>query len=225
MEPGLRHHRKQPDGFERNRLAAGIRPGDHNAPDLAARGKIKRHAAAAREKGVPALLQLQRLTVREDCRNRGKLRGELRLCERRVEGGHRLNVNPDFGRAAVDCGGEGVEDAANFIFLFDLEGMRFPEQPGDGRRFDEDGPSGAADADDCAGDLVFALFAHREDIAPVSDRDEAVGEQILLGTQKVVELLSDLAVDGFQLPPDIPKGGACLGEDGAVLNRTVNLFF
>ena len=55
MQPGLPHQRKQPYGFQRNRLSSGIRPGDDQQRKILPQSHRDGHYLPGIQKGMPSV--------------------------------------------------------------------------------------------------------------------------------------------------------------------------
>ncbi len=194
MQAGHPHDGEKAHGLKRDRLAACVGAGDHDHIVVFADGEGRRDDLFRVNERMPALQDADLVLLIELRPDRALLQRELAFGKDEVELRHVLGVRLELGEVLSGLRGEVFQDAGDLFFLLDREDAQLVVQLDNGLRLDEERGSARGLVVHDAGDLRLVLRPHRQAVAIVADRDQAL---LQIGGVAGVHHLRELAVDLF----------------------------
>ena len=174
MKAGLAHQRQQPDRFQRDGFAAGVRSRDDQKIERVAETDINRnHFVFVDQRMTRTSKDDPPLRVKNR-RGRVHIHRELRPRENKIEFDQIIHIPLDL--FAVDRGflRELRENFLDLACLFDLQRADVIVQTHDRHRLDENRRAGRGLIMDHAGDLRAVLGLDRKAVSPVADCNHCV---------------------------------------------------
>ena len=177
-QPGLGHQREQPEGLQRDRLPARVRPRNQHAGVVAAHGEVRRHDLAAQKWVAPAL-DHRRARILQPARSVAR-RGQVRLqfprqARLRVE-----QVQPAEGEhaplrfifASAEQPSQPLKDLADFAAFGELEFAHLVAGLDHGHRLNEHRRAARRNVVHDARERALVVRLYGDNLAPVALRQE-----------------------------------------------------
>ena len=204
MQAARRHEAEQTEGFERNRLAAGVRAGDHKGVVLAADSDVDGDRLVLVEQRMAGAEQTDAAAAFEQHR-RGRVhcKGQLRAGENEVQFGQRIVVLLDGTLVHRHLSGERGKDSFDFGLLAALKDLDLVVDLDDLLRLDKDGRAGGRGIVHESGNVAAVLGLDRDNEAAVSLGDDGFLKVLgALAGNQAIERFADAAGDAAQLAAD-----------------------
>ena len=221
MQAAGSHERQQTEGFERNRLAAGVWAGDDERVVIIADGDVDRHRLVLIQQRMTRTEQLAAAAVLDQYGRTGvHVERQLGTRKDKVQRGQRIVVLLDGALVHGHARRQFRENALDLVFLAAFEHLNLVVDFHDLLRLDEHGCTGGRGIVHQTGHIAAVLHLDRHNEAAVS-----LGDDILL--QVLGALARDHAVERFahltghtaQFSADAQQLGRCavcdllLGDD------------
>ena len=222
MQAAGSHERQQTEGFERNRLAAGVRAGDDERVVIITDGDVDRHGLVLIEQRMARAKQLAAAAVLNKHRRTGvHVERQLGTRKDEVQRGQRIVVLLDGALVHGHARRQLREDAFDLIFLSAFEHLNLVVDFHDLLRLDEHGRTGGRSIMHQTGHIAAVLYLDRHNEAAVSLGDDILLQVLgALTGNHAVERFAHLAGHAAQLTADAQQLGRrtvrdlLLGDDG-----------
>ncbi|MPM35278.1 hypothetical protein SDC9_81868 [bioreactor metagenome] len=203
VKPALGHQHQQADGFEGDRLAAGVGSGDNQRVEGVSQRQVVCHRSLRVQQGMAGFS--------EGNAPPGELRlgpvhpqGELGPRENTVQQNQQVVVEADVLLESGAVGGELGEDALDLLLLPGLELPQLVVGLHNAHGLDKEGAARPGHVVDQAGDLVLAFGLHRHNEAVVALGNNGVLQVPgLRGGEQLIQYIPYLTRGG----PDVTADG------------------
>ena len=222
MQAACRHQRQQAKGFERNRLAAGVRAGDDERVVIVADGDVNRNRLILVQQRMARAEQLAAVAVLDQHRRTGvHVERQLGTREDEVQRGQRVVVLLDRALVHGHARGQLRENALDLVFLAALKHLNLVVDLHDLLRLDEHSRAGGRGIVHQTGHIAAVLHLDRHNEAAVSLGDDGLLQVLgAFAGNHAVERFAHLAGHAAQFPADGQQlrrrtvRNLLLGDDG-----------
>ena len=212
-EPARRHHRRQPEGLEEHRLAAGVRSGHHQQAVL--RGQLERVGDATLDERVAGVGEHHASGLVDLGAGEAPVAGEAGAGVGEVELRHDLEglVDGRLGRQPLP---QRQQDAPDLVPLLDLQQRQLVVHGHHRGRLDEDGGPRIATVHRDAGHARLRTRPDGDDVAVAPQGDDGLLHAAGVGLQEPCQALADAPPQRLQATPDVGQLGCSVVTDVAV---------
>ena len=174
MKAALGHQRQQADGFQGNRLAAGIGAGDNHGIEIRADPQGDRYDLALVDQRMAGVTQFHSPFLVHQRRPGSHPEGKLRLSEDHIQADQDPYIVTDTLTMGCCFRGKLRQDPLDLLFLFQFQ---FPQGVIGihcGHRFHKISRAGGRHIVYHAGNIILKLTLHRHHITALPDGDDGL---------------------------------------------------